>query len=118
MGQGFKQLTAWQKGYELVLALYKATKTFPREETYGLALQLQRAAVSVPANIAEGYDRNHRKEYVQFLYIAKGSLSEVETYLLLARDLGYLTTDTYEDLYTKRAEVARLLQGLISSLAP
>jgi four helix bundle protein len=70
------------------LDIYKITKTFSKEETYGLVSQLRRAAVSVPANIAEGYERNHRKEYVQFLFVSKGSLGEVETHLLLAKDLG------------------------------
>ena len=115
--QGFKKLIAWQRGYELVLSVYKATRKFPREELYGLTSQLQRAAVSVPANISEGYERNHRKEYIQFLHISKGSLGEMETLLMLARDLGYLEDGTYEDIDSQRSEVARLLQGLISSLA-
>ena len=117
MKQGFKKLIAWQRGYELVLSVYKATRKFPREELYGLTSQLQRAAVSVPANISEGYERNHRKEYIQFLHISKGSLGEMETLLMLARDLGYLEDGTYEDIDSQRSEVARLLQGLISSLA-
>jgi four helix bundle protein len=84
--RGFRQLTVWQNAYELTLAVYRLTKIFPKGEMYGLLSQIQRAVASIPANIAEGYERNHRKEYLQFLYIAKGSLGEVETYLLLAKD--------------------------------
>ena len=115
--KGFKQLKAWQRGYELVLEVYKVSKNFPKEEIYGLVSQIRRAAVSVPANIAEGYERNHRKEYLQFLHIAKGSLGEVETYLYLAKDLGYLTKDIYLVIEKKRKETACLLKGLIKSLS-
>ena len=85
-------------------------------ETYGLASQIKRAAISVPANVAEGYERNHRKEYLQFLYIAKGSLGEIETYLLLAKDLEYLTQEEYDGVSIIREETARILKGLIRSL--
>ena len=115
--RGFRKLTVWHKSYELVLGVYNCTKKFPKEELYGLVSQLQRAVVSVPANIAEGYERNHRKEYVQFLHIAKGSLGEVETYLMLGRDLEYLTDDEYGELESLRADVGRLLRGLIASLS-
>jgi four helix bundle protein len=114
--RGFRQLNVWQKAYELTLEVYRVTKTFPKTEVYGLSSQLQRAAVSVPANIAEGYERNHRKEYLQFLFIAKGSLGEVETYLLLAADLGYLDPTEYASIDEKRKAASRLLKGLIRSL--
>lgn len=114
--QGFKSLLAWQKAYEMVIEVYGITKGFPKEEIYGLTSQLQRAAVSVPANIAEGYERQYKKEYRQFLSIAKGSLGELETYLLLARDLCYISAERYESLDSKRRETARILKGLINSL--
>lgn len=114
--RGFRQLTAWQKAYELTLEVYRLTKKFPKTETYGLISQLQRAVISIPANIAEGYERNHRKEYLQFLYIAKGPLGEVETYLLLAKDLGYLNESDYALLDENRKVTSRLLKGLIKSL--
>ena len=114
---GFKGLIAWQKAYELVLSIYKATSDFPKAEIYGLTSQVQRAAVSVPANIAEGYERQHKKEYKQFLSIAKGSLGEIETYLLLSNDLKYITNDLFESLESQRKEAARLINGLIKSLA-
>jgi four helix bundle protein len=115
-GKGFRTLHAWQMAYELTLDIYKITREFPKEEIYGLTSQLQRAAVSVPANIAEGYERNYKKEYQQFLFIAKGSLGEIETYLMLARDLQYITKAEYDSIDGKRAKAARILIGLIKSL--
>ena len=84
MGEGFKKLIVWNKAYDLALGVYKKTKEFPKDELYGLTSQLRRASLSVSANIAEGYDRQHRKEYLHYLSIARGSLSEVETYLKLS----------------------------------
>ena len=115
-GKGFQALKVWQRVYDLALHIYKLTKKFPKEETYGLLTQLQRAIVSVSANIAEGYERQHRKEYLQFLFIAKGSLGEAETYLLLARDLGYVAESEYMIADEKRKETSRLFKGLIKSL--
>lgn len=114
---GFRQLLVWQKSYDLTLGIYTFSRDFPKEERYGITSQLRRAAYSVPANISEGYERNHRKEYLQFLYIAKGSLGELETFLILCRDLEYLTIDNYQELELQRAEIARMLKGLISSLS-
>ncbi|MDP6180320.1 MAG: four helix bundle protein, partial [Desulfatiglandales bacterium] len=115
--KGFKQLKVWQKAYELVLEVYKISKIFPKDELYGLLSQIRRAAVSVLANIAEGYERKHRKEYLQFLHIAKGSLGEVETFLHLAKDLRYLSEEKFLLIEQKRKETARLLRGLIRSLS-
>jgi four helix bundle protein len=115
--EGFRKLNVWQKAYELTLEIYRITSAFPKNEMYGLTSQLRRAAASVPANIAEGYERNHRKEYLQFLYIAKGSLGEVETFLLLANDLRYLAKDEHKGIDEKRKIVSRLLKGFIKSLA-
>jgi four helix bundle protein len=114
--RGFRTLKAWQKGYELTREVYRLTKKFPKEELYGLTSQLQRAAVSIPANIAEGYERNHRKEYLQFLYIAKGSLGEVETYLLLSKDLVYISGGEFSSINEMREDASRLVKGLIKSL--
>lgn len=113
----FRELLAWQKAFELALGVYQATKDFRKSEVYGLTSQIQRSAISVPANIAEGYERQHRKEYVQHLFIAKGSLGEVETYLLLAKNLGYFSEDDYESLEKIRKETGRILSGLIKSLS-
>ncbi len=100
-----------------MLEIYKISKIFPKEKIYGLVSQIRRAAVSVPANIAEGYEKNHRKEYLQFLDIAKGSLGEVETLLHFANDLRYLSGDNFLLIEQKRKETARLLKGLIRSLS-
>ena len=116
MREGFKNLIAWQKAYELAIEIYKITRTFPRHETYGLISQIRRAAVSISGNIAEGYERLHRKEYVHFLSMAKGSLGELETYLLFSRDLEYMFDIRYQEIDIKRQETARILKGLIISL--
>jgi four helix bundle protein len=85
----FRDLVVWQKGYLLVLEIYKITKTYPKYEQYGLAQQMRRASVSIPSNIAEGYGRKHKPEYNQFLRHAYGSLLELQTQYLLSVDLGY-----------------------------
>jgi len=106
------------KAYEFDLDNYKITKTFPKHEQFGLISQIRRAGVSISANIAEGYERQHRKEYIQFLSVAKGSLGEVETYLMYAKDLGYMPEVLYQSMETKRQEIGKMLRGLIRSLLP
>ena len=109
--KSFKDLVVWQKAYRLVLEIYKITKDFPKSETYGLAQQMRRAAVSLPSNIAEGYGRRHKTEYKQFLSIAYGSLSELETQYLLSIDLGYTKkSDIIENLLK---EVGSMLYRMI-----
>jgi four helix bundle protein len=100
----------------LVVDIYRSTQTFPKTETYGLASQLRRAAVSVPSNIAEGQARLTTGEFKQFLGHARGSLMEVETQILIARDLGYLECDESNSLLSLAAEVGRILNGLLASL--
>jgi len=117
MLKSVKELLAWQKAYKLALDTYRLTDGFPKKEQYILVPQIRRAAISVSGNIAEGYERGHRKEYVQFLMIARGSLSELETYFLLAKDLGYMHESNYDNIEISRKETARLLQGLLRSLA-
>lgn len=114
--QGFRQLVAWQKAYQLSLDVYRMTSGFPSSEMYGLVSQMRRASVAIPANIAEGYNRQHRKEYLQFLSVASGSLAELETYLLLSHDLGYVNADRFASLDDLRKNVGRVLSGLIRSL--
>lgn len=113
---GYGRLIVWQEAHKLVMLVYKQTKLFPKDELFGLTSQLRRAAVSIPANIVEGYARSSRKEFLQFLFISQGSLAEVEYYLLLSRELGYLTQETFEELEAKRKPVGNLLHGLIASL--
>lgn len=113
--KGFRRLIAWQKGHELALAVYQVTKAFPSDERFGLVSQRRRAAVSVPANIAEGCTRRHTAEFRQALNVAKGSLAELEYYLDLGKDLGYVDGNSYADLYAKLDETGRVLSGLLES---
>ena len=96
--------------------IYRATETFPSRETYALAIQLQRAAVSIPSNIAEGHARNSTKDYLRFLSISQGSLAEAETQLELAHRLGYITQAVLHSLLEQTNEVGRMLHGLRSAL--
>ena len=112
----FKDLKVWQKSYSLVLEIYKATKNFPSEEKFGLTSQIRRAAVSIPSNIAEGYARRYLKQYIQFLYIAYSSGAELETQLMLSKDLEYLMEERFRNLIEKYYEVERMLMALIKSL--
>jgi four helix bundle protein len=114
--KSYKDLKVWQRSYQLCLEIYKLTKGFPDEEKYGLKSQLRRAAVSVPSNISEGYGRKTTPEYIQFLYIAYGSICEIETQILLSGDLNYISTGKLEMLNEGIKEVERMLKALIKSL--
>ena len=114
--QSYKDLIVYQKGYKLSLEIYQVTKNYPKEEIYGLVSQMRRSAVSIPCNISEGYRRGHRKEYIQFLYMAQGSCGELETLMSLSYDLGMLDRNTFEKLYPMQEEISKLLRGLILSL--
>jgi four helix bundle protein len=116
MARNFKSIKAWQLADDLAVAIYDATKSFPSQERYGLTLQMRRAAVSVPANIAEGATRISPKEYTQFLSIAKGSLAEVEYYIHLGTRLGYLTESQEPHLVQLQSQTARTLHGLFRYL--
>ena len=114
--KSYKELKVWQRSYQLCLEIYKITKGFPDEEKYGLTSQLRRAAVSVPSNISEGYGRKTTPEYIQFLYIAYGSVCEIETQILLSGDLGYIANGRLDMLKEGIREVERMLKALIRSL--
>lgn len=111
----FQDLDVWQKSRELVLRIYKLTKKFPYEERFGLSNQIQRAAVSICANIAEGKKKG-TKEYLRFLSIAEGSLEEVKCYLILASDLKYCDLNQYNELIDLSNEIGRMLHGLTMKL--
>lgn len=113
--EGPKDLVVWQKAMELVVIVYELTKLFPKTEVYGLASQVQRAAVSIPSNIAEGQGLKQTQAYVRHLAIASGSLAELETQLEIAYRLGYLGADN-KSVVEKTSEVGRLLAGLRRSL--
>lgn len=114
--KSYRDLIAWQKAMDLVEGVYRASRDWPKEELYGLTNQVRRAAVSVPANVAEGQGRNSPKEFLHYACIAHGSLREVETHLLISQRLGYLDETVCEALMNQAAEVGRLLQGLIRML--
>ncbi len=112
----FRQLQVWEKSYQLALAVYKATKEFPKEELYGLTSQIRRSSMSIPTNVAEGCGRNTDPDFARFLQIAMGSASETEYQLLLARDLGFLPNDSYKKLHHDVEEVKRMLTSLIMTI--
>ena len=113
-GRGHYKLEAWKRARELVLSVYKLTQTFPKEEMFGLAAQMRRASVSIPSNIAEGAARAGEREFAQFLNISRGSLSELETQLLIATDLGYIKADN--PVFALVDLVSRLITGLRKSI--
>ncbi|OIP63428.1 MAG: four helix bundle protein [Ignavibacteria bacterium CG2_30_36_16] len=106
--QSFKELIVWQKAHQFVLAVYKMTKSFPKEELFGLSSQFRRAAISVSANIAEGYRKRGKADKVRFFNISEGSLEECKYYLILTKDLGYASTDQENEL---AEEVGKLLNA-------
>jgi four helix bundle protein len=114
--KNYGDLIAWQKAMDLVELIYKATSQFPREEIYGLTNQLRRAAVSVPSNIAEGQGRGSANDFRRFLSISYGSLREVETQILIAKRLHFLTEAQADRVMNLASEVGRLLNGLTKSL--
>ena len=116
MLKNFKELNVWQKSYDLCLVIYKVTKKYPKEEIYGLVSQLRRVAVSIPSNIAEGYGRKTTSDYLRFLYIAYGSVSELETQIMISGDLDYIKEGVLTEIRDNITEVERMLKGLINSL--
>jgi four helix bundle protein len=114
--ESYKDLVVWQKGIELVNELYTVTKEFPKEEMFGLTNQIRRAAVSVPANIAEGWGRNSTKNYIQFIRISIGSLYEIETQLIIANNQNYITNQKKSALSARIDELGKMLNKLLKSL--
>ena len=112
----FRQLKVWEKSHLLALAIYKATKDFPKEELYALTSQMRRASMSIPTNIAEGCGRNTDADFARFLQMAMGSASETEYELILARDLEFLSKDKHEKLHNDVEEVKRMLASLLKTL--
>ena len=111
--KGYRKLIVWQKADELAFQIYLVTKNFPRDEIFGLTSQMRRAAVSVSANITEGYARSSRKEKMQFYNIARGSLTEVEYYIDFSFRLGYITKENHRMLAVLKDEVGRLVNGFM-----
>jgi four helix bundle protein len=116
MARDFTKIQAWRLADDLVVQVYELTKSFPREETYGLTSQVRRAASSVPANIAEGANRASKKEYLHFLSIATGSLAETRYFLHLSKRLGYLNETTYHSSNNLAEETSKTLSGLVAAV--
>ncbi|MBL0103725.1 MAG: four helix bundle protein [Bacteroidetes bacterium] len=116
MQNGYKDLIVWKKGIELAEAIYKHTEGFPKKELFGITSQLRRAAVSNPSNIAEGWSRDSPKYFIQFLNIAKGSLAEVETQLILAGRLQFMKNEALLIIFKSIEHLARMLNALINSI--
>ena len=112
----YRDLTVWQKSMDLAEVCYRIIKDFPKEELYGMTSQIRRSAASIPANIAEGYGRKNRGEYIQFLYIAQGSLKELETHLLLACRVDIVSDSLVAPVLDQCNVVGQILSGLIHSL--
>lgn len=114
--KSFTDLYAWQEGHQLVLSIYKITKSFPTDERFGLTDQMRRCSVSITSNIAEGFSRQGKKEKTQFLYMALGSITELQNQLLIARDTSYFSKELFKTLAEKTIIVSKLVNGLIKSL--
>ena len=112
----YKELQVWQKAMDLVVEIYKISKLLPKEEVYGISDQLRRAAVSSPSNIAEGQSRNSAKEFIQFLSIARGSLAELETQLLICTKVNMLSEDNIAEAQNITTEVGKMIKGLMNKL--
>ena len=115
--KSYRELFVWQKGMDVVVSVYTLTSKFPKEEIYGLTSQMKRSAVSIPSNIAEGYARKHKQEYIQFLRIAYGSGAELETQLEIAKKLHFASEKEILQVENLLIEVMKMLNKFISSLA-
>jgi four helix bundle protein len=111
-----KDLILWRKAMDLAVRVHQSCTNFPRSEIHGLVSQLRRAATSIPSNVAEGYARRSTKEYIYFLHVARGSIAELETQLLLAQRVGYLPDSEMTDLQARINEVGRILHAVIAGL--
>ncbi len=116
MLSSYKDLKVWQKSIDLVLELYKITNLFPKSEIYGLVSQMRRSAVSIPSNIAEGYSRKHRQEYAQFIRVVFASGAELETQIIISKELKFVSEKEFNRLEILLVEVMKMLNGLNSAL--
>jgi four helix bundle protein len=114
--KNFRDLIVWQRGIKLAKEVYQLTSKFPQQEVFGITNQLRRASVSIPSNIAEGQGRQYRKEFVQFLYVAIGSVNELDTQFVIAEEIGYLSQSEVIPVLHEIGEIRKMLFGLIHSL--
>lgn len=113
----FKDLSVWQKSIQLVSDIYRISKNFPKEEVFGITSQIRRACISIPSNIAEGNGRRSKADYIQFLKIARGSCSEVETQIIICHNLHFINDIEFENLNNQILEISKMLNGLINYLS-
>ncbi len=113
---GYKDLTIWQKSIHFAVDVIKLTKSFPKDEIYGLTSQIRRAVVSIPSNIAEGNERNSKKEFNQFLHVALGSAAELSTQLSIAKELQYIEQSTFTEIESRLLEIQKMIHGLIKTV--
>lgn len=114
--KGYRDLIVWQKSVDFVRQIYQLTSRFPEDEKFGLSLQLRRAAISIPSNIAEGQSRKSRKEFVRFLLMARGSVSEIDTQLFISQSLNYINSSDSVSAVQNTQEIGKMINGLIRSL--
>ena len=112
----YRDLIVWQKAMDMTESLYRIVKKLPKEETYALSDQMRRAAISIPSNIAEGFGRNSKKEYLQFLYIANGSICELETQLMLCVRINYLKESEIQSILTLLSEIGKIIMTITKKL--
>ena len=115
--RSFTDLNVWKQAHQLTLMVYKVTKSFPKEETYSLIDQMRRCTISIGSNIAEGFSRQTKKEKIQFYFISKGSLTELQNQLLVSRDVGYLSDEDFRNVAEHTETVHKLLNGLMKTAA-
>lgn len=111
--RSFTHLDAWKEGHKLVLVIYQITKTFPKEELFGLIMQMRRCSVSITSNIAEGFSRQSYKEKLQFYSIALGSITELQNQLLIAKDVEFISKESFQEIANQTVKVHKILNGLI-----
>lgn len=116
MIRNFKDLEIWKIGQEIAMDVYRLTKGFPQSEIFGITAQMRRSAVSIPSNIAEGYNRQHKTEFKQFLYIALGSCAELETQTIISKNLGYCKDAEYDILSSRISQESRMIRSLTNKL--
>jgi four helix bundle protein len=114
--KSFKGLRVWQLGIEIVKEIYRLTENFPKKEVYGLTSEIRRSVISIPSNIAEGFRRYHNKEYRQFLFVALGSCAELETQIIIAKELSYINEDDKVKVLEKNDHLSRMISNLIKKI--
>lgn len=115
--QDYRDVVVWQRSHKLVLEIYKLTESFPSSEKYGLVSQMRRSACSIPTNIAEGRSKNSDKDFVRYLDIASGSAGELDYQILLAKDLGMVSSNKYDQLYSELIEIRKMLNGFRKAIS-